>query len=147
MKKIIILSFFIVSSISAMSEKYISLSQLEGTWQRIEDVYKLDTQIWKISKSMITIENKRVYSSNVEIFSQNIPYFLSVGIPQTYDSSSVGHINNGTHIIYYAPQRKLVRNYEIIKLNKNTLVLGYFTPRTIGRKAGTVTLTLKRVSR
>ncbi len=131
----------------AIAKTLVTLQQLQGIWQRTEDTYKVDTQTWIFKKASFIVENKYVYRDKVDTSKYEMFYYLSKGVPNVYDGSKVGKIGSGTHIIYYAKPRKKILSYKIVSLKDDTLTISYYTPRAIGRNAGTVTLTLKRVSR
>ena len=131
----------------AIAKTLVTLQQLQGIWQRTEDTYKVDTQTWTFKKASFIVENKYVYRDKVDTSKYEIFYYLSKGIPNVYDGSKVGKIGSGTHIIYYAKRRKKILSYKIVSLKGDTLTLSQYAPRAIGRNAGTVIITLKRVSR
>ena len=131
----------------AIAKTLVTLQQLQGIWQRTEDTYKVDTQTWTFKKTSFIVEDKYVYKDKVDTSKYEISYYLSKGIPNVYDGSKVGKIGSGTHIIYYAKPRKKILSYKIVSLKDDTLTISYYTPRAIGRNAGTVIITLKRVSR
>ena len=147
MKKLLILIVLIVSCTISKAETLVTLQQLQGKWQRTEDTYKVDTQTWTFKKASFIVENKYVYRDKVDTSKYEISYYLSKGIPNVYDGSKVGKIGSGTHIIYYAKRRKKILSYKIVSLKGDTLTLSQYAPRAIGRNAGIVTITLKRVSR
>ncbi len=144
---ILILVILIVSCNIGKTETFASLQQLQGKWQRMEDTYKVDTETWTFQKTSIIVEDKYVYGNKVDTSKYELSYYLSKGIPDVYDSSKVGNIGTGTHIIYYSKLRKKILYYEIISLKGDILTLSHYAPRAVGRNAGTVTLILKRVSR
>ena len=146
MKKLLILIVLIVSSTISKAETLVTLQQLQGKWQRTEDTYKVDTQTWTFKKASFIVENKYVYRDKVDTSKYEMFYYLSKGVPNVYDGSKVGKIGSGTHIIYYAKPRKKILSYKIVSLKDDTLTISYYTPRAIGRNAGIVTITLKRVS-
>ena len=131
----------------AIAKTLVTLQQLQGIWQRTEDTYKVDTQTWTFKKTSFIVENKYVYRDKVDTSKYEIFYYLSKGVPNVYDGSKVGKIGSGTHIIYYAKPRKKILSYKIVSLKGDTLTLSQYAPRAIGRNAGTVIITLKRVSR
>lgn len=131
----------------AIAKTLVTLQQLQGIWQRTEDTYKVDTQTWTFKKASFIVENKYVYRDKVDTSKYEIFYYLSKGVPNVYDGSKVGKIGSGTHIIYYAKPRKKILSYKIVSLKGDTLTLSQYAPRAIGRNAGTVIITLKRVSR
>ena len=131
----------------AIAKTLVTLQQLQGKWQRTEDTYKVDTQTWTFKKASFIVENKYVYRDKVDTSKYEIFYYLSKGVPNVYDGSKVGKIGSGTHIIYYAKPRKKILSYKIVSLKGDTLTLSQYAPRAIGRNAGTVIITLKRVSR
>ena len=131
----------------AIAKTLVTLQQLQGIWQRTEDTYKVDTQTWTFKKTSFIVENKYVYRDKVDTSKYEIFYYLSKGVPNVYDGSKVGKIGSGTHIIYYAKPRKKILSYKIVSLKGDTLTLSRYAPRAIGRNAGTVIITLKRVSR
>lgn len=148
MKRMLI--FFIILFVSvnvSIAEVAVTLQQLEGTWVVIDPTYDDMSETCRFSNNQFTWIRQYKFSSRVETLTNKIQYYLSTGIPTKYDSTLVGKIKSGTHIIYYAPKRKLIKNYEIVSLKGDTLVISYYAPRAVGRNAGTVTLTLKRVSR
>ena len=131
----------------AIAKTLVTLQQLQGIWQRTEDTYKVDTQTWTFKKTSFIVENKYVYRDKVDTSKYETFYYLSKGVPNVYDGSKVGKIGSGTHIIYYAKPRKKILSYKIVSLKGDTLTLSQYAPRAIGRNAGTVIITLKRVSR
>ena len=131
----------------AIAKTLVTLQQLQGIWQRTEDTYKVDTQTWTFKKASFIVENKYVYRDKVDTSKYEIFYYLSKGVPNVYDGFKVGKIGSGTHIIYYAKPRKKILSYKIVSLKGDTLTLSQYAPRAIGRNAGIVTITLKRVSR
>ena len=131
----------------AIAKTLVTLQQLQGIWQRTEDTYKVDTQTWIFKKASFIVENKYVYRDKVDTSKYEMFYYLSKGVPNVYDGSKVGKIGSGTHIIYYAKPRKKILSYKIVSLKDDTLTISYYAPRAIGRNAGTVIITLKRVSR
>lgn len=147
MKKLLILIILIVSCNISKAETLVTLQQLQGMWQRTEDIYKVDTQTWTFKKTSFSVENKYVYRDKVDTSKYELSYYLSKGVPNVYDGSKVGKIGSGTHIIYYAEPRKKIMSYKIVSLKNDTLTISYYAPRAIGRNAGIVTITLKRVSR
>ena len=147
MKKLLILIILIVSCNISKAETLVTLQQLQGMWQRTEDIYKVDTQTWTFKKTSFSVENKYVYRDKVDTSKYELSYYLSKGVPNVYDGSKVGKTGSGTHIIYYAEPRKKIMSYKIVSLKNDTLTISYYAPRAIGRNAGIVTITLKRVSR
>ena len=131
----------------AIAKTLVTLQQLQGKWQRTEDTYKVDTQTWTFKKTSFIVENKYVYRDKVDTSKYEMFYYVSKGVPNVYDGSKVGKIGSGTHIIYYAKPRKKILSYKIVSLKGDTLTLSQYAPRAIGRNAGTVIITLKRVSR
>lgn len=131
----------------AIAKTLVTLQQLQGKWQCTEDIYKVNTETWTFKKASFIVENKYVYRDKVDTSKYEIFYYLSKGIPNVYDGSKVGKIGSGTHIIYYAKPRKKILSYKIVSLKGDTLTLSQYAPRAIGRNAGIVTMTLKRVSR
>ena len=131
----------------AIAKTLVTLQQLQGIWQCTEDIYKVNTETWTFKKTSFMVEDKYVYKDKVDTSKYEISYYLSKGIPNVYDGSKVGKIGSGTHIIYYAKPRKKILSYEIVSLKDDTLTLSQYAPRAIGRNAGIVTITLKRVSR
>ena len=147
MKKSIMLMVLMAFANIAIAKTLVTLQQLQGKWQRTEDTYKVDTQTWTFKKASFIVENKYVYRDKVDTSKYEIFYYLSKGVPNVYDGSKVGKIGSGTHIIYYTKPRKKILSYEIVSLKGDTLTLSQYAPRAIGRNAGTVIITLKRVSR
>ena len=147
MKKSIMLIVLMAFANIAIAKTLVTLQQLQGIWQRTEDTYKVDTQTWTFKKTSFIVENKYVYRDKVDTSKYEIFYYLSKGVPNVYDGSKVGKIGSGTHIIYYAKPRKKILSYKIVSLKGDTLTLSQYAPRAIGRNAGTVIITLKRVSR
>ena len=147
MKKSIILIVLMAFANIAIAKTLVTLQQLQGKWQCTEDTYNEDTETWTFKKTSFTVEYKYVYKDKVDTSKYEISYYLSKGIPNVYDGSKVGKIGSGTHIIYYAKRRKKILSYEIVSLKGDTLILSQYAPRAIGRNAGTVIITLKRVSR
>ena len=147
MKKSIMIMVLMAFANIAIAKTLVTLQQLQGIWQRTEDTYKVDTQTWTFKKTSFIVENKYVYRDKVDTSKYEIFYYLSKGIPNVYDGSKVGKIGSGTHIIYYAKPRKKILSYKIVSLKGDTLTLSQYAPRAIGRNAGTVIITLKRVSR
>ena len=147
MKKSIMLMVLMAFANIAIAKTLVTLQQLQGMWQRTEDIYKEDTQTWTFKKASFIVENKYVYRDKVDTSKYEIFYYLSKGVPNVYDGSKVGKIGSGTHIIYYSKRRKKILSYEIVSLKGDTLTLSQYAPRAIGRNAGIVTITLKRVSR
>lgn len=137
----------VVSCNTGKTGNLVTLQQLQGKWQRTEDIYKVDTQTWTFQKASFIVENKYVYRDKIDNSKYEIFYYLSKGVPNVYDGSKVGKIGSGTHIIYYAKPRKKILSYKIVSLKGDTLTLSQYAPRAIGRNAGIVTITLKRVSR
>lgn len=147
MKKSIMIMVLMAFANIAIAKTLVTLQQLQGIWQRTEDTYKVDTQTWTFKKTSFIVENKYVYRDKVDTSKYEIFYYLSKGVPNVYDGSKVGKIGSGTHIIYYAKPRKKILSYKIVSLKGDTLTLSQYAPRAIGRNAGTVIITLKRVSR
>ena len=131
----------------AIAKTLVTLQQLQGKWQCTEEIYKVNTETWTFKKTSFIVEDKYVYKDKVDTSKYEISYYLSKGIPNVYDGSKVGKIGSGTHIIYYAKPRKKILSYKIVSLKGDTLTLSQYAPRAIGRNAGTVIITLKRVSR
>ena len=130
-----------------IAKTLVTLQQLQGKWQCTEDTYNEDTEMWTFKKTSFTVEYKYVYKDKVDTSKYEMFYYLSKGVPNVYDGSKVGKIGSGTHIIYYAKPRKKILSYKIVSLKGDTLTLSQYAPRAIGRNAGIVTITLKRVSR
>ena len=147
MKKSIMIMVLMAFANIAIAKTLVTLQQLQGIWQRTEDTYKVDTQTWIFKKASFIVENKYVYRDKVGTSKYEMFYYLSKGVPNVYEGSKVGKIGSGTHIIYYAKPRKKILSYEIVSLKGDTLTLSQYAPRAIGRNAGTVIITLKRVSR
>ena len=122
----------------AIAKTLVTLQQLQGKWQCTEDIYKVNTETWTFKKTSFIVENKYVYKDKVDTSKYEISYYLYKGIRK---------VGSGTHIIYYAKRRKKILSYEIVSLKGDTLTLSQYAPRAIGRNAGIVTITLKRVSR
>lgn len=129
------------------SLKSVTLQQLEGTWKIIDPVYDDLIETWKISDQTLTWIDDYIYSDHVETNTHFLPFYLFNGVPKSYDASLVGKSKDGTDIIYYVKQAKKIKNYKIISIKNDTLILSDYAPRAVGRNAGTVILTLKRVSR
>ena len=145
MKKFIVLiTVFCMSCGFVNAGQRIQLSQLIGTWALLDDRYEGESTKWKISdqglRKYVTYQilNKTSISEK--------EYYLSTGIPDSYDSTLVGKVKSGTHIIYYAGIRKAVRYFEIVSLKNNILTLRYYTEKAIGRDAGYVTKVFRRIS-
>ncbi len=147
MKNLLMLIIVFVSCNIVKSETLATLQQLQGKWQRTEKIYKVDTETWTFQKTSITVEDKYVYGNKVDTSKYELSYYLSKGIPNVYDSSKVGNIDTGTHIIYYSKLRKMILYYEIVSIKGDILTISHYAPRAVGRNAGTVTITLKRISR
>lgn len=147
MKNLLILIIVFVFCNIVKSETLATLQQLQGKWQRTEEIYKVDTETWTFQKTSIIVEDKYVYGNKVDTSKYELSYYLSKGIPNVYDSSKVGNIDTGTHIIYYSKLRKKKLYYEIVSIKGDILTLSRYAPRAVGRNAGLVTITLKRISR
>lgn len=141
---IIILMTFANISIARVN---VTIQQLTGTWKVIDPAYDDFIETYGFSKKSMSWTRQYFFNSKVETYTNESHYYLSTGIPIRYDSTLVGKVKSGTHIIYYAPKRKLIKYYEIVSLKGDILTISYYAPRAVGRNAGTVTLTLKRVSR
>ena len=147
MKKSIMIMVLMAFANIAIAKTLVTLQQLQGKWQCTEEIYKVNTETWTFKKTSFIVEDKYVYKDKVDTSKYEISYYLSKGIPNVYDGSKVGKIGSGTHIIYYAKPRKKILSYKIVSLKGDTLTLSQYAPRAIGRNAGTVIITLKRVSR
>ncbi len=148
MKRILISFIALFVSINVSKAKVVvTLQQLEGTWVVIDPTYEDMSETCRFFNNQFAWTRQYDLRSRVETLTNNIQYYLSTGIPVRYDSTLVGKVKSGTHIIYYAPKRKLIKYYEIVSLKGDILTISYYAPRAVGRNAGTVTLTLKRVSR
>lgn len=147
MKKSIMIMVLMAFANIAIAKVNISIQELMGTWKVINPTYNDLIETFDFTKTSMSYTRQYSYNSKAETYTNKSQYYLSTGIPTKYNSTLVGKAKNGTHIIYYAQKKKLIKHYEIVSLKDNTLTISYYAPRAIGRNAGTVTLTLKRVSR
>ena len=131
----------------AIAKVNVSIQELKGTWKVINPTYNDLIETFDFSNTSMSYTRQYSYNSKTETYTNKSQYYLSTGIPVKYDSTLVGKVKTGTHIIYYLLKMKLIKHYEIVSLKNDTLTISYYVPRAIGRNAGTVTLTLKRVSR
>lgn len=122
----------------------ILLRQLVGKWKLIDENYKDCVNTWEFTGDTMKQTWKYKLIDAPSIYSR--PYYLFTGIPSKYEPSLVGQTRSGTHIIYYAEKLKRIKYYEVMSLKNDTLILRTYTEKTIGRLAGYVTLTLKRIS-
>ena len=145
MKKFIVLITVLVISCGFVNAvQRIQLNQLIGTWELLDDRYDGEYVKWEISdKKLRDITTYQLINKTSILETE---YYLSTGIPQRYDSTLVGKVKSGTHIIYYAGIRKTIRYFEIESLQNNILTLRYYTEKAIGREAGYVTKVFKRIS-
>ena len=145
MKKFIVLiTVFVISCGFVNAVQRIQLNQLIGTWELLDDRYDGEYVKWEISdKKLRDITTYQLINKTSILETE---YYLSTGIPQRYDSTLVGKVKSGTHIIYYAGIRKTIRYFEIESLQNNILTLRYYTEKAIGREAGYVTKVFKRIS-
>ena len=119
-------------------------SQLVGKWRLIDENYKDCVNTWEFTEDTMKQTWKYKFIDNPSIYSRQ--YYLFDGIPSKYDPSLVGQTESGTHIIYYSEKLKRIKYYEVVILKNDTLTLRTYTEKTIGRLAGYVTLTFKRIS-
>lgn len=146
MKKSIILIVLMAFANIAIAKVNVSIQELMGTWKVINPTYNDMIETFDFTKTSMSYTRQYSYNSKTETYTNKSQYYLSTGIPVKYDSTLVGKVKTGTHIIYVL-KMKLIKHYEIVSLKNDTLTISYYVPRAIGRNAGTVTLTLKRVSR
>ena len=145
MKKFIVLiTVFVISCGFVNAGQRIQLNQLIGTWELLDDRYEGEYVKWEISNQRLRKYRTYQILNKTSIYEKE--YYLSTGIPQRYDSTLVGKVKSGTHIIYYAGIRKTIRYFEIVSLQNNILTLRYYTEKAIGREAGYVTKVFKRIS-
>ena len=135
MKKFIVLiTVFVISCGFVNAGQRIQLNQLIGTWELLDDRYKDTSEKWIISDKMITtIRNYKIINETLKFEKK---FYLSTGIPLRYDSTLVGKVKSGTHIIYYAKMLKFIRYYEIASLKNDILTLRYYHEKSIGRDEG-----------
>ena len=145
MKKLFTLILLLAFCSGIKAGTPILLSQLIGKWKLIDENYKDCVNTWEFTGDTMKQTWKYKLIDAPSIYSR--PYYLFTGIPSKYEPSLVWQTRSGTHIIYYSKRRKKVLSYEIVSLKGDTLTLSQFAPRAIGRNAGIVTITLKRVSR
>ena len=147
MKKFIVLiTVFVISCGFVNAGQRIQLSQLIGTWELLDDDEKDVSIKWKFSdrnyRSITTyqlIDKTSMYEKD---------YYLSTGIPLRYDSTLVGKVKSGTHIILYSKVlNNNIRYYEIVSLENDILTLKFYCERSFGRNAGYYTIMLKHISR
>ena len=144
MKKIFLLITFIVFCCTSKAGTPVLRSQLVGKWRLIDENYKDCIETWEFSEDAMTQSCEFKLINDISTYSR--PYYLFTGIPSKYVPSLIGQTKSGTHIIYYAEKRKIIQYYEVMSLKNDTLILRTYTEKTIGRLAGYVTLTLKRIS-
>ena len=144
MKKIFLLITFIVFCCTSKAGTPVLRSQLVGKWRLIDENYKDCIETWEFSEDAMTQSCEFKLINDISTYSR--PYYLFTGIPSKYEPSLVGQTRSGTHIIYYAEKLKRIKYYEVMSLKNDTLILRTYTEKTIGRLAGYVTLTLKRIS-
>ena len=146
MKKFIVLiTVFVISCGFVNAGQRIQLNQLIGTWELLDDRYEGEYVKWEISdKKLRDITTYQLINKTSILETE---YYLSTGIPQRYDSTLVGKVKSGTHIIFFAKIRKIIRYYEIVSLENDILTLKFYCERAIGREAGFDTMKLKRISR
>lgn len=144
MKKIFLLITFIVFCCTSKAGTPVLRSQLVGKWRLIDENYKDCIETWEFSEDAMTQSCEFKLINEISTYSR--PYYLFTGIPSKYEPSLVGQTRSGTHIIYYAEKLKRIKYYEVMSLKNDTLILRTYTEKTIGRLAGYVTLTLKRIS-
>ena len=144
MKKIFLLITFIVFCCTSKAGTSVLRSQLIGKWRLIDENYKDCIETWEFSEDAMTQSCEFKLINEISTYSR--PYYLFTGIPSKYVPSLIGQTKSGTHIIYYAEKRKIIQYYEVMSLKNDTLTLRTYTEKTIGRLAGYVTLTLKRIS-
>lgn len=144
MKKIFLLITFIVFCCTSKAGTPVLRSQLVGKWRLIDENYKDCIETWEFSEDAMTQSCEFKLINEISTYSR--PYYLFTGIPSKYVPSLIGQTKSGTHIIYYAEKRKIIQYYEVMSLKNDTLILRTYTEKTIGRLAGYVTLTLKRIS-
>ena len=145
MKKFIVLiTVFCISCGIVNAGQRIQLSQLIGTWELLDNRYEDMFTIWNFSNRKL--RSIAIYGLINDTLKLEKDYYLSTGIPLRYDSTLVGKVKSGTHIIYYAKNRKIVRSYEIVSLKNDVLTLRYYAEKAIGRDAGYVTKVFRRIS-
>lgn len=144
MKKIFLLLTFIVFCSTIKAGTPVLRSQLVGKWRLIDENYKDCVETWEFSEDAMTQSCEFKLINEISTYSR--PYYLFTGIPSKYVPSLIGQTKSGTHIIYYAEKRKIIQYYEVMSLKNDTLTLRTYTEKTIGRLAGYVTLTFKRIS-
>ena len=144
MKKIFLLMTFIVFCCTSKAGTSVLRSHLVGKWKLIDENYKDCIETWEFSEDAMTQSCEFKLINEISTYSR--PYYLFTGIPSKYEPSLVGQTRSGTHIIYYAENLKRIKYYEVMSLKNDTLILRTYTEKTIGRLAGYVTLTLKRIS-
>ena len=146
MKKFIVLITVLVISCGFVDAgQRIQLNQLIGTWELLDDRYKDTSEKWIISDKMITtIRNYKIINETLKFEKK---FYLSTGIPLRYDSTLVGKVKSGTHIIYYAKMLKIIRSYEIVSLKNDILTLKYYHEKSIGRDEGYDFKVFKHISR
>ena len=144
MKKIFLLITFIVFCCTSKAGTPVLRSQLVGKWRLIDENYKDCVNTWEFTGDTMKQTWKYKLIDAPSIYSR--PYYLFTGIPSKYEPSLVGQTRSGTHIIYYAEKLKRIKYYEVMRHKNDTLILRTYTEKTIGRLAGYVTLTLKRIS-
>ena len=114
MKKFIVLiTVFCISCSFVNAGQRIQLSQLIGTWELLDNRYKDMSTIWNFSNRKL--RSVAIYGLINDTLKLEKDYYLYMGIPLRYDSTLVGKVKRGTHIIYYAKMRKIVRSYEIVR--------------------------------
>lgn len=118
MKKFIVLITVLVISCGFVNAvQRIQLNQLIGTWELLDDRYDGEYVKWEISdKKLRDITTYQLINKTSILETE---YYLSTGIPQRYDSTLVGKVKSGTHIIFFAKMRKIIRYYEIVSLENN----------------------------
>ena len=146
MKKFIILTVvFCMSCGFVNAGQRIQLSQLIGTWELLDDNGKDISTKWEFSDRKYRSVTKYQLINRTSMYEKD--YYLSTGIPLSYDSTLVGKVKSGTHIILYSKILNNIRYYEIVSLKDDILTLRFYSERSFGRNAGCYNIMLKRISR
>lgn len=143
MKKLFTLILLLAFCSTIKAGTPILLRQLVGKWKLIDENYKDCDEVWEFSENVMTQTCEFKLINEISTYSK--PYYLFTGIPKKYAPSLVGQTKRGTHIIYYAEKRKIIKYYEVMSLKNNTMTLRYYAENAIGWSADYVTLNFRRV--